>query len=250
MQVYIPGYCMPVWIQVIRMPGMVDSLNEILLGLDNSDEMGMVMDRRGGERHTLYYTLPLSGGPVMSPHIPAATLSRQLAGGSRVDHNWAGGATCQRALPALVKEVPNVKKPQFVELGINGQVYNLPIVEASLAAALPPDSRPAAGAKSAFDGSSMDFDSHQLDQQDEDEMLDDLDAPTVEHLEQLVRLGERAVKNGEQTSRAFLQSLPESIWEWQSNPAASLPSPCVNNVEATGAGEAKKGDGASFSFKV
>ena len=97
MQVFIPGYCMPVWIQVIRMPGMVDSLNEILLGLDNSDEMGMVMDRRAGEKQTLYYTLPLARGAVASPHIPASTLSRQMAGGSRVDHNWAGGTTCHRA---------------------------------------------------------------------------------------------------------------------------------------------------------
>ena len=268
MEVYLPGYCLPVWLQVIRMPGMVDSLNEILLGLDNTDELGMVMDRRPQVRHTLYHTLPLRETPVISSHIPASTLSRQCAGGSRVDHNWAGGATLGCGMPsplaptgtapsgppstvppAEARTMSNDGPSKFVDIEIGDQHYSIPVVEASLAAALPASSFVDVDDEAPFDLSKA-FEGHRISGDDEDAVLHELDAPTVQTLEALCEMGEDALNKGSRATQRFVDNLPKEIWEWEANPTAVAPEVRVDSTSAGKATPTKAGDGASFAFQV
>jgi len=78
--VFLPEFMLPVWIQVVRMPGMVDGINHILLGLDNSDMMGQVLHRREGQMYTMYHSIPGAPRPIKSEHQPRETIARQFTG--------------------------------------------------------------------------------------------------------------------------------------------------------------------------
>ena len=78
--VFLPEFMLPIWIQVIRMPGMVHNINHILLGLDNSAKLGLILDLRVGKEMSTYHSVPCSGSPITSEHQAQDLVSRQFAG--------------------------------------------------------------------------------------------------------------------------------------------------------------------------
>ena len=78
--VHLPDLMLPIFIQVVRMPGMVDGINHILLGLDNTDAMGQVLHRREGHMYTMYHTIPGSPRPIKSIHQPRESIAQQFTG--------------------------------------------------------------------------------------------------------------------------------------------------------------------------
>jgi hypothetical protein len=77
---YLPELMLPMWLQVVRMPGVVDGINHILLGLDNTDAMGQVLHRRDGHMYTMYHSIPGSPRPIKSIHQPRESIARQFTG--------------------------------------------------------------------------------------------------------------------------------------------------------------------------
>jgi hypothetical protein len=78
--VFLPEFMLPIWIQVIQMPGMINNINHVVMGLDNSARLGMVLDVRQGMESTVYHTVPCSAGPLRSEHQAQELVSRQFAG--------------------------------------------------------------------------------------------------------------------------------------------------------------------------
>ena len=83
LHVYLPNMNIPVALQVLRMPGMTDCVNEILLGLDNTEVLGLELSIRN--RTSTYHSVPNALEPIVSTHIPFETVSRQYAGGSHIE---------------------------------------------------------------------------------------------------------------------------------------------------------------------
>jgi hypothetical protein len=68
LHVYLPNMNIPVSIQVLSMPGMTDCVNEILLGLDNTEVLGLELSIRN--RTSTYHSVPNALEPIVSTHIP------------------------------------------------------------------------------------------------------------------------------------------------------------------------------------
>jgi len=138
---------------------------------------------------------------------------------------------------------------RFVDIEIGDQHYSIPVVEASLAAALPASSFADVDEEAPFDLSKA-FEGHRISGDDEDAVLHELDAPTVQTLEALCEMGEDALNKGSRATQRFVDNLPKEIWEWEANPTAVAPEVRVDSTSAGKATPTKAGDGASFAFQV
>jgi hypothetical protein len=111
---------------------------------------------------------------------------------------------------------------RFVDIEIGDQHYSILVVEASLAAALPASSFADVDDEAPFDLSKA-FEGHRISGDDEDAVLQGLDAPTVQTLEALCEMGEDALSKGSRATQRFVDNLPKEIWEWEANPTAVAP---------------------------
>ena len=107
LHVYLPNMNIPVSLQVLRMPGMTDCVNEILLGLDNTEVLGLELSIRN--RTSTYHSVPNALEPIVSMHIPFETVSRQYAGGSHIEQvrpTITGATTTFSPLPPAPTKMP------------------------------------------------------------------------------------------------------------------------------------------------
>jgi hypothetical protein len=109
LHVYLPNMDIPVSLQVPCMPGMTDCVNEILLGLDNTEVLRLELSIR----NRTYIHLPLGsqrpGAHRVHAH-PFETASRQYAGGSHIEQvrpKTTGATTAASPPPVAPPAAPD-----------------------------------------------------------------------------------------------------------------------------------------------
>jgi hypothetical protein len=217
---------------------MTDCLNEILLGLDNTEVLGLELSIRN--RTSTYHTVPNAWEPIVSTHIPYETVSRQYAGGSHIEQvrpKITGATTAFSTPPAaqIARTVSPPRLPSPPPRPPELPPLATPVVDnavASMLPALPPTAAEAPpGAELGLDDSA-DLSPYQLSLEQEAAALNDLAPAHVDALRALVEMGESAAAAGKEALQQYMQNLPRDFVEWR-----AAPSPRVDNGSAIIEGE-------------
>jgi hypothetical protein len=223
LHVYLPNMNIPVALQVLRMPGMTDCVNEILLGLDNTEVLGLELSIRN--RTSTYHSVPNALEPIVSTHIPFETVSRQYAGGSHIEQvrpTITGATTTSFPLPPAPTELPGQPPAPLPPPPLPPEPSPLlpPVIDNAIASMLPalPTPAPPTPAEELKEDDSADLTPYQLSIEQEDAALEGIAPAHVEALRALVEMGESAVAGGKDALQHYANHLPADFIEWRATP--------------------------------